>query len=152
MPHKEEAIYVNRLLDETGNLGLSREVDKGGGTKMVSEVQVPEAIYAEVSSVDNKEPSDVVTINDATYKKDVFETVSSDGFLIVEFEGNYERARQLVEVMHGNGTDHHEATVLDEDEQFDWSFIQEWRKRFVPLCSVLAFDRDSMFYNNHITV
>lgn len=132
VPQKEEAIYANRLLDETGNLGLSRgEVDKGGGTKMVSEVQVPEAIYAEVKSVDSKDTSELVTINDATYKKDVFETMSSDGFLIVEFEGNYERARQLVELIHGSGTDHHEATVLDEDEQCDWSFIQGWRKRLV---------------------
>ncbi|XP_028167285.1 ankyrin repeat and BTB/POZ domain-containing protein BTBD11 [Ostrinia furnacalis] len=128
-PHKEEVIYANRLLDETGNLGLGREVDKGGGTQMVSEVQVPEAIYAEVKSVDSKEASELVTINDATYKKDVFETMSSDGFLIVEFEGNYERARQLVELIHGSATDHHEATVLDDDEQFDWSFIQGWRKR-----------------------
>ncbi|RVE42850.1 hypothetical protein evm_012499 [Chilo suppressalis] len=129
VPHKEEVIYVNRLLDETGNLGLGREVDKGGGTKMVSEVQVPEAIYAEVKSVDSKDVSDVVTINDATYKKDVFETISSDGFLVVEFEGNFERARQLVELIHGSSSDHHEATVLDEDGQCDWSFIQDWRKR-----------------------
>lgn len=126
---KGEVIYANRLLDETGNLGIGREVDKGGGTQMVSEVQVPEAIYAEVKSVDSKETSEVVTINDATYKKDVFEIMGSDGFLIVEFEGNYERARQLVEQIHGTGTDHHEATVLDDDEQCDWSFIQDWRKR-----------------------
>lgn len=129
-PHKEEVIYANRLLDETGNLGLcGREVDKGG-TKLVSEVQIPEAIYAEVKSEASKDTSEVVTINDATYKKDVFGTLSSDGFLVVEFEGNFERARQLVELVHsGGGTDHHEATVLDEDEHFDWSFIQDWRKR-----------------------
>ncbi|XP_060800643.1 ankyrin repeat and BTB/POZ domain-containing protein 2 [Amyelois transitella] len=127
---KEEAIYVNRLLDETANLGLSKEVDKGGGTQMVSEVEVPEAIYAEVKSEDAKDVSEVVTINDATYKKEVFETMSSDGFLVVEFEGNFERARHLVELVHGGGnTDHHEATVLDEDENCDWSFIQDWRKR-----------------------
>ncbi|XP_059059495.1 ankyrin repeat and BTB/POZ domain-containing protein 2 [Achroia grisella] len=128
-PQKEEAIYANRLLDETANLGLSKEVDKGGGTQMVSEIQIPEAIYAEVKSEDTKAVSDIVTINDATYKKDVFGTVSSDGFLVVEFEGNFERARQLVDLVHGGGTDHHEATVLDEDELCDWSFIQDWRKR-----------------------
>lgn len=128
IPPKEEAIYANRLLDETGNLGLSREVDRGG-TQLVSEVEVPEAIYSEIKSEENsKDPSELVTINDATYKKDMFETMSSDGFLIVEFEGNYERARQLVDMVHG-GTDHHEATVLDEDENCDWSFIQDWRKR-----------------------
>ncbi|XP_049864833.1 ankyrin repeat and BTB/POZ domain-containing protein 2 isoform X1 [Pectinophora gossypiella] len=128
-PAKEEAIYANRLLDETGNLGLSREVDKGG-TKLVSEVEVPEAIYAEVRSEGSKDTSEVVTVNDATYKKDIFGTISSDGFLVVEFEGNFERARQLVELVHsGGGTDHHEATVLDEDDHFDWSFIQDWRKR-----------------------
>ncbi|XP_073967255.1 ankyrin repeat and BTB/POZ domain-containing protein 2 isoform X2 [Choristoneura fumiferana] len=128
IPPKEEAIYANRLLDETGNLGLSREVDRGG-TQLVSEVEVPEAIYSEIKSEENsKDPSELVTINDATYKKDMFETMSSDGFLIVEFEGNYERARQLVDMVHG-GVDHHEATVLDEDENCDWSFIQDWRKR-----------------------
>lgn len=127
---KEEVIYANRLLDETGNLGLSTEVDKGGGTQMVSEIQVPEAIYSEINADDNKNNSDMVTINDATYKKEVFETVSSDGFLVVEFEGNFERALQLVELVHGgSGMDHHEATVLDEDEQCDWSFVQDWRKR-----------------------
>ncbi|CAG9792247.1 unnamed protein product [Diatraea saccharalis] len=129
--HKEEVIYVNRLLDETGNLGLGREVDKGGGTQMVSEVQVPEAIYAEVKLLDNKDMNEVVTINDATYKKDIFETMSSDGFLVVEFEGNFERARQLVELIHGSNNEPHEATVLDEDEHCDWSFIQDWRKRLV---------------------
>lgn len=126
---KEEAIYANRLLDETGNLGLSKEVDKGG-TQLVSEVEVPEAIYAEVKSEASRDTSEEVTINDATYKKDVFGTMSSDGFLVVEFEGNFERARQLVDLIHsGGGTDHHEATVLDEDDHFDWSFIQDWRKR-----------------------
>ncbi|XP_063530330.1 ankyrin repeat and BTB/POZ domain-containing protein 2 [Cydia strobilella] len=127
IPHKEEVIYANRLLDETGNLGLSREVDKGG-TQLVSEVEVPEAIYSEIKSGENGDPSETVIINDATYKKDAFGTMSSDGFLIVEFEGNFERARQLVDMVHG-GTDHHEATVLDEDENCDWSFIQDWRKR-----------------------
>ncbi|CAB3235637.1 unnamed protein product [Arctia plantaginis] len=127
---KEEVIYANRLLDETGNLGLSKEVDKGGGTHMVSEIQVPEAIYSEIKADDIKNASDIVTINDATYKKEVFETVSSDGFLVVEFEGNFERALQLVDLVHGgSGMDHHEATVLDEDEQCDWSFVQDWRKR-----------------------
>ncbi|KAF9421757.1 hypothetical protein HW555_002438 [Spodoptera exigua] len=128
---KEEVIYANRLLEETGNLGLSRDVDKGGGgdTRMVSEVQVPEAIYSEIKGDICADTQDVVTINDATYKKDVFGTMSSDGFLVVEFEGNYERARQLVELVHGGGVDHHEATVLDEDEHCDWSFIQDWRKR-----------------------
>ncbi|CAB3228872.1 unnamed protein product [Arctia plantaginis] len=126
---KEEVIYANRLLDETGNLGLSKEVDKGGGTHMVSEIQVPEAIYSEIKA-DIKNASDIVTINDGTYKKEVFETVSSDGFLVVEFEGNFERALQLVDLVHGgSGMDHHEATVLDEDEQCDWSFVQDWRKR-----------------------
>lgn len=126
---KEEVIYANRLLEETGNLGLSREVDRGGGTHMVSEVEVPEAIYSEIKPDESKDTLDIVTINDATYKKDVFGTMSSDGFLVVEFEGNFERARQLVEVVHGGGVDHHEATVLDEDEHCDWSFIQDWRKR-----------------------
>lgn len=127
---KEEVIYANRLLDETGNLGLSRDVDKGGGTQTVSEIEVPEAIYSEVKTEDSKETSDVVTINDATYKKEVFETMSSDGFLVVEFEGNFERALQLVELVHGGGgMDHHEATVLDEEDHCDWSFVQDWRKR-----------------------
>lgn len=129
-PAKEEVIYANRLLEETGNLGLSKDVDKGGGdTRMVSEVQVPEAIYSEIKGDKCVDVQDVVTINDATYKKDVFGTMSSDGFLVVEFEGNFERARQLVELVHGGGVDHHEATVLDEDEHCDWSFIQDWRKR-----------------------
>lgn len=130
LPPKEEAIYANRLLDETLNLGLcSREEDKGG-TQLVSEVEVPEAIYAEVKSEDTKETAELATINDATYKKDMFGTVRSDGFVVVEFEGNFERARQLVELVHsGGGTDHHEATMLDEDDHCDWSFIQDWRKR-----------------------
>ncbi|KAJ0179613.1 hypothetical protein K1T71_005325 [Dendrolimus kikuchii] len=127
IPQKEEAIYANRLLDETSNLGLNIDVDKGGGP---SEVQISEGIYSEIKTEDTKETTDVVTINDATYKKDCFGTVGSDGFLVVQFEGNYERARQLVDLVHGGSSvDHHEATVLDEDEHCDWSFIQDWRKR-----------------------
>ncbi|CAK1544775.1 unnamed protein product [Leptosia nina] len=122
----EEAIYANRLVEETNNSGIGREVDKGGGTQLVTEVQVSEGIYTEVKP----EVPDTPHINDATYKKDIRETMSSDGFLIVEFEGNFERARQLVDLVHGSsGAEQHEATMLDEDEQCDWSFIQNWRKR-----------------------
>lgn len=122
---KEEAIYVNRLLDQSDDQGLRGTVDKGGGIT-IPEVQITEAIYSEIKS----DVTDIVTINDATYKKDVFGTVSSDGFLVVEFEGNFERARQLVDLVHGtSGVDHHEAKLLDEDEHCDWSFIQDWRKR-----------------------
>ncbi|XP_026491591.2 ankyrin repeat and BTB/POZ domain-containing protein 2 isoform X1 [Vanessa tameamea] len=126
---KEEAIYVNRQIVESENLEPNKDVDKGGGTQLVSEVEVPEAIYSEIKTEDLKETHDIVTVNDATYKKDIFESVSPDGFLVVEFEGNFERARQLVELVHGGRVDHNEATVLDEDEQCDWSFIQDWRKR-----------------------
>lgn len=128
-PPKEEAIYVNT------QVGENIDVDKGGGTQLVSEVEVQEAIYSEVRSEDSTESVEVVAINDATYKKDLFGTVSSDGFLIVEFEGNFERARQLVDIVNGvgNGADHHEATVLDDDVNCDWSFIQDWRKRYVFL-------------------
>lgn len=123
---KEEAIYANRLLNETGNLFPRGNVDKGDGPA-IPEVQITEAIYSEIKCEDT---TDIVTINDATYKKDVFGTVSSDGFLVVEFEGNFERARQLVDLVHGSsGVDHHEAKLLDEDEHCDWSFIQDWRKR-----------------------
>lgn len=127
LPIEEQPIYVNRLLDETRNLGFSQDVDKGGGN---TEAKLPEAIYSEIKSEDIPEPSEIVTINDATYKKDAIGTLSSDGFLIVEFEENFERARELVDLVHGtSGVDHHEATVLDEDEHCDWSFIQDWRKR-----------------------
>ncbi|KAG7305808.1 hypothetical protein JYU34_009955 [Plutella xylostella] len=120
---KPEAIYANRLIDETENLGLSRGVDKGGGT-LVSEVEVQEAIYAEVSP----ETPPPIAVDGSTYKKDDGACVSSDGFLVVEIEGSFERARQLVDALQG-GADHHEATVLDEDEDCDWSFIQGWRRR-----------------------
>lgn len=124
---EKQPIYVNRHLEETVNLAICRNVDKEGG---LTEVQLPEAIYSEIKNEDVLEPSEGVTINDATYKKEVCGTMSSDGFLIVEFEENYERARQLVDLVHGSsGVDHHEATVLDEDEHCDWSFIQDWRKR-----------------------
>ncbi|XP_041973341.1 uncharacterized protein LOC121729025 [Aricia agestis] len=124
---KEEAIYVNQPLDES-DAGTNREVDKGG-TQLVSEVEVPEAIYAEIAPEEAKEP-EAPPINDATYKKDVHETMGADGFVVVQFEGNYERARQLVELVHSGGKlDQNEATVLDEDEHCDWSFIQDWRKR-----------------------
>ncbi|CAH4036159.1 unnamed protein product [Pieris brassicae] len=125
---KEEAIYANRVMDEKDQSGIGREVDKGGGTQLISEVQVTEAIYSEIK---NEPAPGPIPINDATYKKDVKETMSSDGFLIVEFEGNFERARQLVELVHGGGSgmEQHEATMLDDDEQCDWSFIQNWRKR-----------------------
>ncbi|CAG9563213.1 unnamed protein product [Danaus chrysippus] len=126
--HKEEAIYVNKQSIENENFHLSQEIDRGG-TKLVSEIEVPEGIYSEIKNDDITEDTNIVTINDATYKKDVYETVSSDGFLVVEFEGNFERARQLVELVHGNNVDQNEATVLDEDDQCDWSFIQDWRKR-----------------------
>ncbi|XP_048481072.1 ankyrin repeat and BTB/POZ domain-containing protein 2 [Plutella xylostella] len=121
---KPEAIYANRLIDETENLGLSRGVDKGGGT-LVSEVEVQEAIYAEVSP---ETPPPSAAVDGSTYKKEDGACVSSDGFLVVEIEGSFERARQLVDALHG-GADHHEATVLDEDEDCDWSFIQGWRRR-----------------------
>ncbi|XP_038213028.1 ankyrin repeat and BTB/POZ domain-containing protein 2 isoform X3 [Zerene cesonia] len=124
---KEEVIYANREMEDANNLGIGREVDKGGGTRLVSEVEVPEAIYSEIKTEEVPEP---LPINDATYKKDVRETMSSDGFLIVEFEGNFERARQLIDLVHnGSGAEPHEATMLDEDDQCDWSFIQNWRKR-----------------------
>lgn len=128
-PPKEEAIYVNTNIDNN----IDRVIDKGGGTQMVSEVEVQEAIYSELKSEDRKESTEVVAINDATYRKDLFGTISSDGFLIVEFEGNFERAQQLVDIVTtaGTGADHHEATVLDEDINCDWSFIQNWRKRYV---------------------
>lgn len=123
---KEEAIYANRLLNETESSGLRGNVDKNGEAPM-AEVQITEAIYSEIKSDD----TDIVTINDATYKKDVFGTVGPDGFLVVEFEGNFERAQQLVDLVHGtSGVDHHEAKLLDEDEHCDWSFIQDWRKRY----------------------
>lgn len=130
---KEEVIYANRLLDETSNLGLSLEVDKGGGKQLVSEIEVQEGIYYEIKSEDSRETAEVRPINDSTYKKDTIGTLGSDGFLVVEFEGNFERARQLVDLVNNgqSGIDHHEATVLDEDDQFDWSFIQGWRKRLV---------------------
>ncbi|CAG5005884.1 unnamed protein product [Parnassius apollo] len=133
-PSKEEAIYVNRPLEDTENLEISREEDKGG-TQLISEIEVPEAIYSEIKPAEGAaEISEVPAINDTTYKKDVFETLSPDGFLVVEFEGNFERARQLVELVHGGtGVDRHEATVLDDEDQFDWSFIQDWRKRLVIL-------------------
>ncbi|XP_050679803.1 ankyrin repeat and BTB/POZ domain-containing protein 2 isoform X2 [Leptidea sinapis] len=122
----EEVIYAN---GEMENVDRSKaDVDKGGGTQLVSEIQVPEEIYCEIKTEEVQEISGTVAINNATYKKDLKETVSSDGFLIVEFEGNFERARQLVEIMHGSD-EHHEATVLDDEEQCDWSFIQDWRKR-----------------------
>lgn len=128
---KEEAIYVNRQVVEAENLEQNKDVDKGGGSQLVSEVEVPEAIYSEIKTEDETKTHDIVTINDATYKKDIFESVSSDGFVIVEFEGNFERARQLVELVHGGRVEYNEATVLDEDDQCDWSFIQDWRKRLV---------------------
>lgn len=127
-PPKEEAIYVNHQLIETENSGP--DVDKGGGTQLVSEVEVPEAVYSEIKTPDPKEQPEPVPFSDATYKKDTFESVSPDGFLVVEFEGNFERARQLVELVHGGGrAEQNEATVLDEDDLCDWSFIQDWRKR-----------------------
>lgn len=126
-PKVEEVIYANRLLDETANLGLSREEDKGG-TRLVSEVEVQEDVYSEIKC------EGIQAINDATYKK---ESVGqcSDGFLVVGFEENFERARQLVAMVRSSagGSEHHEANVLDEDDQFDWSFIQGWRKRSVYL-------------------
>lgn len=126
IPQKGEAIYVNRLMGENSNVVQNTDVENGGA----SEVQISEGIYSEIKTDDIKQTADVVTINDATYKKDCFGTLSSDGFLVVEFEGNYERARQLVDLVHGGtSADHHEATVLDEDEHCDWSFIQDWRKR-----------------------
>lgn len=128
----EEVIYANRLLDETANLGLGREVDKGGGTTLVSEVEVQEGIYSEIKSDHSRETAEVVPTGSATYKKETFETITSDGFLVVEIEGNFEKAQQLVDFMNGGGSaDHHEATVLDEDAHCDWSFIQGWRKRSV---------------------
>ncbi|CAH0721393.1 unnamed protein product, partial [Brenthis ino] len=124
---KEEAIYVNREITSAENYDQNNDVDKGG-TQLISEIEVPEAIYSEIKTEDVKE--DEVVINDGTYKKDTFESTSPDGFLVVEFEGNFERARQLVELVHGNGrVDQNEATVLDQDDQCDWSFIQDWRKR-----------------------
>ncbi|XP_034825710.1 ankyrin repeat and BTB/POZ domain-containing protein 2 isoform X2 [Maniola hyperantus] len=130
-PPKEEAIYVNhQSIESAENLGPDRDVDKGGGTQLVSEVEVPEAVYAEIKAPDAKEELETISFSDATYKKDIFESVSSDGFLVVEFEGNFERARQLVELVHGGGrAEQNEATVLDEDDLCDWSFIQDWRKR-----------------------
>lgn len=128
---KEEAIYVNRLVENSENLDISREKDKGGTTQLISEVEVPEAIYSEIKPEAVLETPEVAAINDATYKKDVFETLSPDGFLVVEFEGNYERARQLVELIHGVGADRQEATMLDDEDHCDWSFIQDWRKRLV---------------------
>lgn len=125
---KEEAIYANGSVNDTDVLTPSNDVDKGGGTPIPG--KDPEEIYSEIKNVDNKDISEAMTINDATYKKDVFGTVGSDGFLIVEFEGNFERARQLVEMVHGRtSADHQEATVLDGDDHCDWSFIQDWRKR-----------------------
>ncbi|CAH2242703.1 jg11433 [Pararge aegeria aegeria] len=130
IPPKEEAIYVNRQSIESENLAPNKDVDKGGGTQLVSEIEIPEAVYSEIKSPGPKEESELVNFSDATYKKDIFESVSPDGFLVVEFEGNFERARQLVELVHGGGrAEHNEATVLDEDELCDWSFIQDWRKR-----------------------
>ncbi|KPJ16241.1 hypothetical protein RR48_08246 [Papilio machaon] len=126
-PPKDEAIYVNRVVEDATNVNVSREEDKGG-TQMISEIEVPEAIYSEINPEGTLEVPEVTAINDATYKKDVFESVSPDGFLVVEFEGNFERALQLVELVHGGG-ERHEATMLDDEDQCDWSFIQDWRKR-----------------------
>lgn len=124
---KEEAIYANREVSNLGNFEPNTDVDKGG-TQLVSEIEVPEAIYSEIKTDEVKENE--LVINDATYKKDIRQSFSSDGFLVVEFEGNFERARQLVELVHGNGReDQNEATVLDQEDQCDWSFIQDWRKR-----------------------
>ncbi|XP_028031789.1 ankyrin repeat and BTB/POZ domain-containing protein 2 [Bombyx mandarina] len=123
---KPEAIYVNRFVNETETIGLDNFLYKADECP-TPEIQVSEAIYSEIKSEDPID--DVVTINDATYRKDVLGTISSDGFLVVEFEENFERARQLVELVHGGSSEHHEATVLDDEEPCDWSFVQEWRKR-----------------------
>ncbi|GBP07469.1 hypothetical protein EVAR_4824_1 [Eumeta japonica] len=98
-------------------------------SNLVSQVEVEEETeYCEIEPVGQGQRN-APRINDATYKKETLGSMSSDGFFVVRFEENFECACRLVELVRESAAPDHRLDANLTDDQCDWSFIQEWRKR-----------------------
>lgn len=126
----KEDLYAKKLLEETGNLGISKS---SKNPELVSQVSVDnEPIYSEI--VEQSVATDLEYIADGKSALDdnnnanVITTRTEDGVINVEFKDNFECARRWVDIISGSVEQDDRAPEV-ANESLDWSFVQGWRKR-----------------------
>lgn len=138
----KEDIYAKKLLEETGNLGISKIPKTSATADLINQINIDnEPIYSEITYNDrNLPPTDESVIlgdevaggsskvSQDDYNDNMVAThLMEDGVINVEFRDNFECARRWVDIINGNGE--HDDGTPEADETLDWSFVQGWRKR-----------------------
>lgn len=138
----KDDIYAKTLLEETGNLGISKVQKTSATAELISQISIEsEPIYSEITYNDPNITEQMavadlesiveskVSMDDINGNANVIATELEDGVINVEFKDNFECARRWVDIISGSAT-HEDYGPEAADKSLDWSFVQGWRKRY----------------------